>query len=194
MHKRILMLAAPALIAASTLAAATTWKLDKAHSSVKFTVAHLVISQVSGTFKDFNVNFVTGKDDFSDASLDATISAASISTDNDRRDTHLKSSDFLDAQNYPTITFKSRSFTRAGVNAYKITGDLTIRGVTKPVVLDAAYKGQVNAWGKTVVVFTASTEINRFDFGAKWDAKLNSGGLIAGEMVKIDITFEGQKE
>jgi polyisoprenoid-binding protein YceI len=182
------------VLALSQLTAATTWKLDKVHSSVKFTVAHLVISQVSGDFKDFDVTFTNTKDDFSDASLTADISVASVFTDNDRRDAHLKSADFLDAQNYPKITFKSSSFTKTGDNTFKIAGDLTIRGVTKSVVLDAVYKGQVTAWGKTIIAFTASTEINRFDFGAKWDAKTESGGLIAGENVKIDISFEGQRQ
>jgi len=194
MHTRPVILAMASVLALSQLTAATTWKLDKVHSSVKFTVAHLVISQVSGDFKDFDVTFTNTKDDFSDASLTADISVASVFTDNDRRDAHLKSADFLDAQNYPKITFKSSSFTKTGDNTFKIAGDLTIRGVTKSVVLDAVYKGQVTAWGKTIIAFTASTEINRFDFGAKWDAKTESGGLIAGENVKIDISFEGQRQ
>ncbi|HTY57858.1 MAG TPA: YceI family protein [Bacteroidota bacterium] len=193
MRHHIWLLAA-AILAASPLAAATTWKLDRAHSSVNFSVAHLVISQVSGTFKDFDVRFTNTKEDFSDATLSAEIRAGSIFTDNDRRDAHLKSADFLDAERYPAITFRSRSFTKTGDNTFRIEGDLTIRDVTKPVVLDGVYKGQVSAWGKTVIAFSATTEINRFDFGVKWDAKMDAGGLIAGDKVKIDISFEGQKE
>ncbi len=194
MRNRPALFAVAALFAATTLAAPTTWKLDKAHSSVKFSVAHLVISQVSGTFKDFDVSFTNTKDDFSDASLSAAINVGSIFTDNDGRDAHLKSPDFFNAEKYPTITFKSTSFTKTGENTYAIAGDLTIHGVTKPVVLDGVYRGQVSAWGKTIIAFSASTEINRFDFGVKWDAKMDAGGLIAGDKVKIDITFEGQKQ
>jgi len=194
MRTRIMTLTLAAALAASQPSAAATWKLDRAHSSVKFTVAHLVISQVSGNFKNFDVTFTNTKDDFSDASLSADISAGSIFTENDKRDSHLKSADFLDVEKYPTIVFRSGSFTKTGDKTFKIAGDLTIRGVTKPVVLDAVYKGQVNAWGKTVIAFTATTEINRFDFGVKWDAKTEAGGLIAGETVKIEISFEGQKE
>ena len=193
MYKRLVLFAAAAAFAVSQLTAATTWKADKVHSSVKITVAHLVISQVSGTFKDFDVTFTNTKEDFSDASLTATISVASVSTDNDKRDGHLKSADFFDAEKYPAITFKSSSFTKIGDNTYKIAGDLTIRGVARPVVLDAVYNGEVKAWGKTIIAFTASTEINRFDFGVKWDSKMDSGGLIAGDKVKIDISFEGQQ-
>jgi polyisoprenoid-binding protein YceI len=194
MQERLVFFAIAAVFAVSQLTAATTWKVDKVHSSVKFTVAHLVISQVTGNFKDFDVTFSSTKDDFSDAQLTADITVASIFTDSDRRDAHLKSVDFLDAEKYPRITFKSSSFTKTGDRTYKIAGDLTIRGVTRPVVMDAVYKGQVSAWGKTIIAFTASTEINRFDFGAKWDAKMETGGLIAGENVMIDISFEGQKQ
>jgi polyisoprenoid-binding protein YceI len=184
MVKRTALVFALLIAATSTLVAETTWKTDLAHSAVKFTVAHLVISEVEGSFK---------KDDFSDATLTTTIKVASIFTDNEKRDNHLKSPDFLDAAKYPDMTFKSTSFTKTGDATYKIAGDLTIRGVTKPVVLDAVYKGQVQAWGKTVIALSATTEINRFDFGVKWDAKIETGGLVAGEKVKIAITFEGTK-
>jgi polyisoprenoid-binding protein YceI len=194
MTSRFMIAAFVALAGAAAPVTATTWKLDKAHSSVKFTVAHLVISQVSGEFKEFDVTFTGTREDFSDASLTADIRVGSIFTDNDRRDAHLKSADFLDAEKYPAITFKSASFTKTGENTFKIAGDLTIRGTTKPVVLDALYKGQISAWGKTIIAFTASTEINRFDFGAKWDSRMDNGGLIAGEKVRIDISFEGQKQ
>jgi polyisoprenoid-binding protein YceI len=193
MVKRIALLVAFLIATTATLIAGTTWKTDLAHSAVKFTVAHLVISEVEGSFKDFDATFTTSKDDFSDATLTATIRVASIFTDNEKRDNHLKSPDFLDAAKYPDMTFKSTSFTKTGDATYKIAGDLTIRGVTKPVVLDAVYKGEVQAWGKTVIALSATTEINRFDFGVKWDAKIETGGLVAGEKVKIAITFEGTK-
>jgi polyisoprenoid-binding protein YceI len=182
------------LWASSTgVAADTTWKLDKAHSSVTFSVAHLVISEVTGKFRDFDVSFVTGKEDFSDAKLSATINVASINTENERRDTHLKSGDFLDAATYPGITFVSEGFTKTGDNTYDIAGTLTIRGTSKPVVLHALYKGTVDMRGRTIIALSAATEINRFDFGVKWDAKIETGGLVAGETVKITITYEGTK-
>ena len=193
MVKRTALVFALFIAATSTLAAQTTWNTDLAHSAVKFTVAHLVISEVEGSFKSFDATFTTWKDDFSDATLTATIKVASIFTDNEKRDNHLKSPDFLDAAKYPEITFKSTSFSKTGEATYRIAGDLTIRGVTKPVVLDAVYKGRVQAWGKTVIALSATTEINRFDFGVKWDAKIETGGLVAGEKVKIAITFEGTK-
>jgi polyisoprenoid-binding protein YceI len=192
-NRIVLFIAALALVSTQALAQ-TTIALDKAHSQVKFTVSHLVISEVDGVFKDFDVIFVTGKPDYSDAKLEATIKVASVSTDNDKRDAHLKSADFFDAEKYPLITFKSTSFQKSGDNTYKINGDLTLHGVTKPVVLDAVYKGEAKAWGKTIVAFSANTVISRFDFGAKWDAKLESGAFIVGEKVKINLTFEGYKQ
>lgn len=195
MQRRIISLVAVLAICVIQLfGAPTVWKVDQVHSNVRFRVAHLVISEVTGIFKDFDVTLTNTKDDFSDAELSATIKVASISTNNDRRDAHLRSGDFLDAEKCPTITFKSTSFTKTGDNTYKIAGDLTIRDVTKSVVLDAVYKGQVNVRGRTIIAFTASTEINRFDYGAKWDAKIETGGLIAGEIVKIELNFEGLKQ
>jgi polyisoprenoid-binding protein YceI len=181
-------------LAASQALAQTTFTLDKSHSQVKFTVSHLVISEVEGLFRDYDVTFTTGKPDFSDAKLEATIKTASISTDNEKRDNHLKSGDFFDAEKFPAITFKSTSFQKTGENTFKINGDLTLRGTTKPVVLDAVYKGEAKAWGKTIIAFSAQTVINRFDFGAKWDTKLESGAFIVGEKVKINLTYEGVKQ
>jgi polyisoprenoid-binding protein YceI len=168
--------------------------MDKNHSSVTFSVAHLVISEVTGKFRDFDVSFVTNKDDFSDAKLSATIKVASINTENDRRDNHLRSGDFLDAEHFPDLTFTSTSVSKTGENTFDIAGDLTLRGTTKPIVLHAEYKGTLDMRGRTVIAFSASTEINRFDYGVKWDAKLETGGLVAGEKVRIAITYEGIKQ
>ena len=195
MQRRLVLLFAAVFIYAwQGISAPNVWKDDPAHSSVHFSIAHLVISEVDGVFREFDATLTTGKDDYSDAKLEATIKVASISTDNDRRDGHLRSGDFFDAEKYPTITFKSASFTKTGDSTFKIAGDLTIRDVTKPVVLDAIYRGQVSMRGKTIIVFSASTEINRFDYGVKWDAKLDTGGLVAGDKVKIQLDFEGVKQ
>jgi polyisoprenoid-binding protein YceI len=194
-QRRIVLLAPLAL--AATLAfgqAQVTWNLDKAHSAVKFSVAHLVISEVAGQFKDFAVTLTAADEEFAGAKLTATIKTTSVFTDNERRDGHLRSADFLDVERCPEMTFVSTSFEKTGDGTYKINGDLTLRGVTRPVVLDALYKGRVKAWGKTIDAFSATTEINRFDFGVKWDAKIESGGLVAGEKVKIELTYEGVKQ
>lgn len=194
MKTRGLLFILVAILAAPQIMAQTTFTLDKSHSAVRFTVTHLVISTVDGTFKDFDVNFSSGKPDFSDAKLEATIRVASVSTENEKRDNHLKGADFFDAEKHPVMTFKSSSFEKTGDKTYKIHGDLTLRGVSRPVVLDAVYKGEVKAWGKTIVAFSASTEINRFDFGAKWDSRLEAGALVVGETVKVNLTYEGVKQ
>jgi polyisoprenoid-binding protein YceI len=174
--------------------AQTTIILDKAHTQVKFTVSHLVISEVDGMFKDFDVTFVTGAPDFSDAKLGATVKVASVSTDNEERDRRLRAADFFDVDKYPLMTFTSTSFRKTGDNTFKINGDLTIRDVTRAVVLDAVYKGEAKAWGKTIVAFSAHTEINRFDFGISWAAKLETGPFIVGDKVKINLNYEGVKQ
>ena len=170
------------------------WKLDKAHSSVKFSIAHLVISEVAGVFKDYDVTLTSAGADFTNATLGVTIKVASINTDNERRDGHLRSADFFDAEKYPEITFSSTGFEKTGKNTYKISGDLTIHGVTKPVVLEAVYKGEVKMGERTIVAFSASTEINRFDYGVAWNKTLDTGGLIAGDKVRIDLTYEGVRQ
>lgn len=178
----------------TAMIAQATWKMDKSHTAVRFRVSHYVISEVTGIFKEFDVTLHQPNQDFTDAQLEVTIKSASIFTDNEKRDAHLKTADFLDAEKYPEITFKSTSFSLTGKDKYKIAGDLTIRGVTKSVVLDAVKKGEVQNRGRTIVAFNASTEVNRFDFGVSWGAKLDSGGLVAGEMITIDLTYEGIKQ
>ena len=131
-----------AIFAVTTLVTAQSeWKFDKVHSSVSFSIKHMVISNVSGSFKDFSVVLKSGKEDFSDATVESTIQVASISTDNDYRDKHLKSDDFFNAEKFPTIKFKSTKFEKLGDNKYKITGDLTMRDVTKEVIFDAVLNG-----------------------------------------------------
>jgi polyisoprenoid-binding protein YceI len=192
--KRFFQLAA-ALLAVSSLALSQSgWKLDKNHSSIGFSVKHLVISTVSGNFKDFDITLTTAKDDFSDAAVQAVIKMASINTDNTARDNHLKSDDFFNAEKFPEIKFTSTSFEKVGEGKYKITGDLTIRDVTKKVVFDAVYNGSIKTpWGNTAMSWTAATVINRFDYNLKWNKALESGGLIAGQDVTITINLEMDK-
>jgi polyisoprenoid-binding protein YceI len=176
---------------ASLTAQKSGWKLDKAHSAVTFSVRHLVISEVSGNFKDYDITFNSAKDDFSGASIDATIKVASINTDNDRRDGHLKSDDFFNAEKFPEIKFKSSSFEKVGENKYKITGDLMIRDVTKKVTFDATYNGSIKGMGGSIVTSWKTTlALNRFDYGLKWNRTIESGGLVVGDIVNITLNLE----
>lgn len=175
--------------------AQTTWKIDQAHSAVSFNVSHMVIAEVSGRFTDFDVTLVQTKDDFSDSKLNATIKVKSINTDNEGRDKHLRSADFFDAEKDSNITFISKSFNKTGKDTYKITGDLTMRGVTKPVVLETKLKGTMNdPWGNTRAGFKAEGKVNRKDFGIVWNKTLEAGGLLVGEDVGIIINVEMVKE
>lgn len=191
--KSILSLAVAALML-STTSAQTNWKVDKSHSNVDFTVTHLVISEVRGSFKDFDATFASEKADFTDMKLNATIKTASVFTDNERRDNHLRSNDFFNADSFPNITFKSTSVKKTGNDTYEILGDLTIRNITKPVVLATKYKGSVEAFGGSRVAFKATTSIDRFEFGTIWDKKIETGGLVVGKEVNITLSMAFVKE
>ncbi len=180
------------VLAISGAVAQTTWKLDNAHSAVKFSVTHMLIAEVPGNFREFDVTFTQkGAADFAGSSLSATIKTASINTDNEGRDKHLRSDDFFNADKFPAITFTSTSFEKTGTDTYVIKGDLTIRDVTKPVVLNARYTGTVkDPRGNTKIGFKATTAINRFDFGVKWNKAVEAGGLVVGETVDITLLME----
>jgi len=194
MKRFILFFALTILSAGSLLAQNSGWTLDKAHSSIGFSVRHMVISEVTGNFKDFDISFTSTKDDYSDATVDATIKVASINTDNERRDGHLKTDDFFNAEKFSQIKFKSTSFEKVGENKYKITGDLTIRDITKKVTFDAVYNGTIKApWGATVSSWKATSSVNRFDYGLKWNKAIETGGLIAGNVVTITLNLELNK-
>ena len=175
----------------STAAHPATWRPDKAHSEVRFSVSHMVISEVSGRFNDFDVTLHQPGEDFSDSKVEATIKTASIDTGNERRDKHLRSDDFLNAEHYPDMIFKSTDFKKTGNDTYEIAGDLTIRDVTEPVVLHAKFNGRItDARGTSRVAFKATATINRFDFGVKWNKSIDSGGLVAGENIDITLVME----
>lgn len=173
--------------------AQTVWNLDKAHSAVTFTVKHMVISEVSGSFKDFTLNILSEKEDFSDARVESVIKVASISTDNEYRDKHLKSDDFFNAEKFPEIKFKSSSFEKAGENKYKITGDLTIRDVTKKVTFDAVLNGTLKTDRGLLSAWKATAVINRFDYNLKWNKTIETGGLMVGKDVTITLNLELNK-
>ena len=186
-----LFLAAAITLFSTALFAQTTWNVDNAHSNVKFTVTHLVISEVEGYFKNFKGSITSNNADFNDASVDFSVDINSINTDNENRDKHLKSDDFFNAEQYPNMTFKSTSFKKVSGNKYKLTGNLTIRNITKTVTFDVTYGGTVkDPWGNTKAGFKATTVINRFDYNLKWNTVTEAGGAVVGKDVTIDLKLE----
>ena len=169
----------------------TKWNVDNVHSSVRFTVSHLVISEVEGAFKVYSGTISASKPDFVDAAIDFTVDVNSISTDNDMRDNHLKSPDFFDAAKFPKMTFKSTSFKKVSGNKYELLGNLTIRDVTKPVKFDVTYGGTAkDAYGNIKAGFKAISSINRSEYGLKWSALTEAGGAVVGEAVAIELRLE----
>jgi polyisoprenoid-binding protein YceI len=172
---------------------ANTWTFDKAHTEVKFSVAHLVITDVTGRFKDFDGKVESAKPDFSDAKIELTAKTASVWTDNDKRDEHLRSDDFFNSAQFPVMKFVGKSMKPNGKNKYKLTGDLTIRNVTKSVTFDVVYRGTTSAWGTTKAGFKLSGKINRFDYGLKFDKAIETGELVVGKDVEIICDIELNK-
>lgn len=169
--KKILSVLAVAAFMQTAAFAQTTWKADKAHSHVTFTITHLAVSDVDGSFKDFDATIVGDKPDFSDAKVNFTANTASVNTDNEMRDNHLKSPDFFDVAKYPTLTFASTSVKPAGGNKYKLAGNLTLHGVTKPVVFDMIARTGVNPMSKknvTGLKVTGTIKRTDFGFGSKY--------------------------
>ena len=161
------------------------WTVDASHSEVGFSARHLMVSKVRGQFKDFAA-VVTVAQPFEDSTLEATVQLASIDTNSADRDVHLTSADFFDVENNPTMTFKSTKVTDS-----TLEGQLTIKGVTKPVTFDLDFGGvSADPWGGTRAGFEATTEINRKDFGLSWNVAIEGGGVLVGEKVKISLDIE----
>ncbi len=173
----------------------SVWVVDKAHSKIGFSVTHLLISEVEGYFKDFEIKVVTDRDDFENAKIEFTAKTASIFTDNDRRDEHVRSDDFFNAEKFPEMKFVSKSFKKTGKNKYRLVGDLTIRDVTKQVTLDVVYNGTIkDPWGNLKAGFNVTGQLNRFDYGLKWNALTELGGAVVDKIVKIRIHVELNKQ
>jgi polyisoprenoid-binding protein YceI len=182
------------LFTALAINAQTKWSVDKAHTGVQFSVTHLIISEVTGKFNSFDVSVEANKPDFTDAKIDFSADINSINTENEQRDKHLKSDDFFNAEKFPKMTFKASSMKKVGNNKYKLTGDLTIRDVTKKIVLDVVYNGTVkDPWGNTKAGFKVSGELNRFDYNLKWNSLMEAGGAVVGKTVRLNINLELQK-
>ena len=191
MMKKVTFVLAIIALSAGVFAQTTGWKLDKSHSGINFSLPHMVISEVTGNFKDYDLQVTAEKADFSDLAVSAVIKVASINTEEAKRDGHLKSDDFFNAEKFPEIKFKSTSVVKVDAKNFKIIGDLTIRDVTKKVSFDAIFAGTVKSpWGQTVAVWKASSSINRFDYNLKWNKAIEAGGLVAGDIVTINMNIE----
>ena len=171
--------------------ALTAWTIDAAHSQVGFAVKHLMISTVRGRFGALSGTVEFPEGDYNAARVDVTIDAASIDTREERRDTHLRSADFFDVENFPTLTFKSRRVQAIKGDAFQLVGDLTIKDITREVVLDVEVEGfQKDPWGNQKAGFSASTKVNRKEFGLTWNQALETGGLLVGDDVKISLDVQ----
>ena len=168
-----------------------SWKIDPSHTRAGFSVRHMMIANVHGQFET-----VTGTVDFNEAdparsAVDVQIDVASLNTRDEKRDAHLRSADFFDVEKYPTLTFTSKRVEKLGENHGRIIGDLTIKGTTKEVALDVEYIGQAKSpWGTTSAGFTARAKVNRKDWGLNWNVALETGGVLVGDTVNIDIEAE----
>lgn len=171
----------------------TKWVLDPAHSELYFKVKHLMITNVKGSFASFSAT-IDGED-FEKSKIAVTIDAASISTNNKDRDAHLKSGDFFDTETYPEITFVSSSLDKEEDDEYVLNGDLTIRGVTKPVALKVEFGGtKKDPWGNEKIGFEVKGKFNRTDFGLNWNSALEAGGVLVSEEVKLEAEVQFVKQ
>lgn len=173
----------------------TKWTIDTAHSEITFKVKHLVISTVTGKFNNFDATLETDNENFEDAEIYFEVDINSIDTNNEDRDAHLKSDDFFNAKEHPKLTFESTSFKHVGDDNYKLLGNLTIRGNTKPVELDAVYGGTVqDAYGNTKSGFEVSGSINRKEFGLTWNGVTEAGNVVVSDEVKLNLNVQFTEE
>jgi len=189
--KKVFTILAAMLLTVGAFAQSSTWKTDASHSNVKFSVTHLVVSEVEGYFKTFAGTLVSSKPDFTDAAINFSVDINSINTDNEGRDKHLKSDDFFNAEKFPQMTFKSTSFKKVGDKKYVLEGDLTIRDITKKVKFDVVFGGTVkDPWGNIKAGFKATGSINRFDYNLKWNSVTEAGGAVVSKEVAIVLNLE----
>jgi len=167
------------------------WKTDASHTSIHFLARHMMLTKVRGEFQDFSVDFNLDTEHPEAATVEARIKTASVFTKDEKRDAHLRSAEFFDAEAYPEMVFKSTRVERTGDETAKMYGDLTIRDVTKPAVLEVSYLGLSKApWGATSVGFEAKTKINREDWGLTWNVTLETGGWLVSKDITIEIEAE----
>jgi polyisoprenoid-binding protein YceI len=172
----------------------TKWALDTVHSSVDFSVRHMMIANVKGSFQNFNATIEADPADLTTATIEFTIETASVDTRNKDRDAHLVSADFFDAETYPTMTFRATNIEKTDEGEYNVTGDLTLRGVTKQETFAVTFEGTgKDPWGNEKVGFSAEGSLNRSDFGLVWNAALETGGVLVGDKVKINLQIQAAK-
>lgn len=177
-----------------TAVQADTYRIDPSHSSVSFSVRHMMISAVRGSFGGFSGMFTYSKGEPTEWRVEAEIRTASVNTHDERRDAHLRNPDFFDVDQFPTMTFASTGVEAHG-GAYRLHGDLTMLGVTRPVVLDLEFSGAVtDPWGNPRVGFSARGKLDRKDWGMTWSQTLDAGGLVVGNEIRIELEIQGIKE
>lgn len=175
--------------------AKSVWNVDASHSALEFKVKHMMMANVRGQFHDFQANITADPEDLTTAEIDFTVNVNSIDTKDEQREGHLKSADFFDVENYPNLTFKATKIERKSNNEYAMTGDMTIRGVTKPVTFNVTSEGiGKDPWGNERAGFTAAGSLNRKEFGLNWNALLETGGVLVGEQVKINVEIEAVRQ
>ena len=193
MFKKIITISA-AMIFAAQIAAAATYKIDPVHSQVEFSVDHLVVFKVNGAFNEYQGEIEADSTSKSLTSAKAEIKVASIDTREPKRDGHLLSADFFDAENHPLMTFASKRVEGSGENI-TVVGDLTIRGTTREVTLRGGFRGEnTDPWGNVRAGFTASTQINRHDYDLSWNKALETGGFVVGDEVTIRLEVQGVRQ
>ncbi|HEY9168213.1 MAG TPA: YceI family protein [Lutibacter sp.] len=175
-----------ALLSVALVQAQATWNIDASHTSIRFAVDHMVISEVEGIFSKYEGSVISAKEDFSDAKINFVVDVNSVNTDNVKRDEHLRSADFFETEKYPKMTFVSTSVKKTGANKYDLTGKLSLHGVTKEIILAMTYGGTTkDPWGNTKAGLKVTGIINRTDFGLKYNSVLEAGSLMIGEEVTI---------
>jgi polyisoprenoid-binding protein YceI len=169
----------------------TKWAIDPTHTKIGFKVKHLMISNVFGSFREFEGVVTTDGNDFSTADISFSLNSASVDTEMPDRDAHLKSPDFFDAASFPKITFNGKGLKDLGDDMYKLTGDLVIKGVSKPITLEVEFGGlMTDPWGNVKAGFSISGKLNRKEWGLNWNAALEAGGVLVGEEVKLNLDVE----
>ncbi|OIQ20200.1 MAG: hypothetical protein BM557_05900 [Flavobacterium sp. MedPE-SWcel] len=173
----------------------TKWSIDPTHSEIGFKVKHMMFTNVSGNFTDFNASVLTEDENFENAKFDFSTTIDSVTTGNTDRDNHLKSGDFFDIEKFPKMTFTSTAFTKKSDGEYTLTGNLTVRDTTNPVNLDVDFGGiGKDPWGNIKAGLSATGKLNRKDFGLTWNSALETGGVLVGEEIKLNIELQFVKE
>lgn len=179
----------------STQAGTSTWAVDPVHSVVEFSAKHMMVATVKGHFRKFDATIQLDEQDPARSSVTASIDVASVDTGDARRDAHLRSDDFFNAEAFPAITFRSTRIEKVDDERWRIAGDLTIRDVTKEVVLDTEFEGQIkDAYGKQRAAFSAETTVNRKDFKLNWNGVIETGGVVVGDRIRISLNIAAVRQ